>query len=88
MNTLHIFSKPLSTFNSVTVTSLISDSDGILLMGEACFDQASYQNLASQQYVLSHCLVARGITAHPSFSSISDVEWVTLIDNAKKSITW
>ncbi|KAF7769799.1 tRNA 2-thiouridine synthesizing protein B [Pseudoalteromonas citrea] len=88
MNTLHIFSKPLSTLNSIAVTSLISETDGILLMGEACFDQASYQNLASKQYVLSHCLVARGITAHPSFSSISDVEWVNLIDNAKKSITW
>lgn len=88
IDSIHIFSKPLSNYNTTLIAPLISEQDVILLLGDACYDQKSYVSLSKHGYVLFSCLDMRNIQIHPAYSSISDTEWVNLIDRAKKSITW
>ncbi|OHU96871.1 hypothetical protein BIW53_05170 [Pseudoalteromonas byunsanensis] len=88
MNTVHIFSKPLSYYSALQLDGLIAGNDALLLIGDACYDFASYNHLSDKRYMLENCALARAITGNIEFNLINDIEWVELIDNAKKSITW
>ncbi|MBE0367844.1 hypothetical protein [Pseudoalteromonas aurantia] len=88
INTVHIFSRPLSRYNTHSISMLLSDTDRILLIADACYDQTSFKNLTDNGYILSQCLSTRGVELQAPFSAISDIEWVQLIDGAKKTITW
>ncbi|WP_105168445.1 tRNA 2-thiouridine-synthesizing protein [Pseudoalteromonas sp. T1lg23B] len=88
INTVHILSKPLSYYNALQLEALIAHNDALLLIGDACYDYASYTPLSDKRYMLENCALARAITVNTEFNLINDIEWVELIDNAKKSITW
>ncbi|BBN81818.1 hypothetical protein PA25_18030 [Pseudoalteromonas sp. A25] len=88
IGTIHIFSKPASYYNSLQIEQLLANNDVVLLTADACYDHATYRQLPAKGYMLSHCALARGIATDYGYTLIDDNEWVTLIDNAEKSITW
>jgi tRNA 2-thiouridine synthesizing protein B len=88
INTVHIFSKPVQYYLGLELSSLIADNDVVLLTGDACYDIRSYKSFSKSLYVLSDCTTARGLPLTNDVTGINDLEWVELIDNAQKSITW
>ncbi|WP_083330490.1 MULTISPECIES: hypothetical protein [Pseudoalteromonas] len=88
INTVHMLSKPYSYYSTIQLDKLIASNDALLLIGDACYDHASYMGLSDKCYMLESCATARAISVDTGINLISDIEWVALVDNAKKSITW
>lgn len=88
MSTLHIFSKPLNYYSANSLSNLISLTDSILVVGDACFAKEQYKQFADLLYVLKDDATARGISCNESDKAISYEEFVTLSLSAKQLITW
>ncbi|MCF2909153.1 hypothetical protein L1285_12560 [Pseudoalteromonas sp. DL2-H2.2] len=87
--TLHIFSKPLSYYHDVFSASLLAEQDVLLLTRDACYDQAAWRKLsANRTCMLSVCAQARGISAQDNIEPLSDQQWVLLVEQCHKTITW
>ncbi|MBD1581390.1 tRNA 2-thiouridine-synthesizing protein [Pseudoalteromonas sp. S16_S37] len=88
IETVHIFSKPVTYYQKLNIKQLIARHDAVLLSGDACYDHASYSQLCEKLYMLTDCAIARGVSTSCGYNLLSDIEWVKLISNANKSITW
>lgn len=87
--TLHIFSKPLSYYHDVFSAGLLAKQDVILLTRDACYDQAAWRALSTNRTcMLNVCALARGISAQNNIEQLSDQQWITLVEQSNKTITW
>ncbi|CAH9060335.1 hypothetical protein PSECIP111951_02259 [Pseudoalteromonas holothuriae] len=88
LETVHLLAKPAAYYQNLNLEHLITNEDVIVLIGDACYDHQRYSELPGQHFMLTNCAVARGIIPKNKINLISDIKWVELIDNAKKSISW
>ncbi|NOU49387.1 tRNA 2-thiouridine-synthesizing protein [Pseudoalteromonas sp. JBTF-M23] len=88
IDTVHIFSKPVSYYQKLQIEQLLAHNDAVLLTGDACYDHISYSQFSANLYMLTSCAIARGVSTDSGYTLCCDNEWVNLINSAKKSITW
>jgi tRNA 2-thiouridine synthesizing protein B len=87
INTIHIFSKPISYYQFDTINVFFGDNDVLLLIGDACYAPLEYAQSNRPIYALKKCVQARSVL-ESNVTMINDQQWVKLINEAQKSITW
>ena len=88
MSTLHIFSKPLSYYNTDQLVNLIQPSDQVLLLSDACFATTQFRQLARQLLILADDAKVRDIAISDADLSLSYDDFVALTLSTSHSITW
>lgn len=88
MSTLHIFSKPLSYYDSERLVNLIQSNDKVLLVGDACYAISLYRQLSGDILVLAEDAVARCIPIASPDTAIEYTDFVDLTLSSTQSITW
>ncbi|WP_440055973.1 DsrH/TusB family sulfur metabolism protein [Pseudoalteromonas sp. T1lg65] len=87
MTVLHI----VNSKEAVSRIKHVSNDDTILLCDDGCFFQLLLTEKYPQQIsivMLETCAMARGVTALPGITLLSDQHWVDLTISSKNSITW
>ncbi|XQF90318.1 sulfurtransferase complex subunit TusB [Pseudoalteromonas espejiana] len=88
MSTLHIFSKPLTYYDSTQLENIIKDTDKVLLLGDACYAAKQYMQLNDSLLLLLEDAHARAIKLSLGQTLINYDEFVTLTLSTNQSITW
>ncbi|KAF7785673.1 tRNA 2-thiouridine synthesizing protein B [Pseudoalteromonas rubra] len=87
--TLHIFSKPMSYYKAAFDASLLGEQDVLLLTRDACYDQSAWRALSANRIcMLSICAQARGVNAQDNIELLDDQQWIMLVEQCQKTITW
>ena len=88
--TLHIISKTSQHVSLDTLMPIVSSNDTVLLIADACYDFARYQQINSQQLLL----LAPDATARLSteilaqLNTITHTQWVDLTLTHQPIISW
>ncbi|BDF94459.1 MULTISPECIES: DsrH/TusB family sulfur metabolism protein [Pseudoalteromonas] len=88
MSTLHIFSKPLSYYNTDQLVNLIQVTDQVLLLSDACFAIRQFRQLSTHLLILADDAQSRGITISEPDHSLNYDDFVALTLATSHSITW
>lgn len=88
MSTLHIFSKPLNYYCANQLENLISSTDNVLLVGDACFAKKQFRQFADTLLMLEQDAQVRAIKLTDNDKAISYEDFVALTLSTNQSITW
>ena len=88
MSTLHIFSKPLNYYCANQLENLISSTDNVLLVGDACFAKKQFRQFADTLLILEQDAQVRAIKLTDNDKAISYEDFVALTLSTNQSITW
>ncbi|CAM2773705.1 DsrH/TusB family sulfur metabolism protein [Pseudoalteromonas distincta] len=88
MSTLHILSKPLNYYCANQLENLISSTDNVLLVGDACFAKKQFRQFADTLLMLEQDAQVRAIKLTDNDKAISYEDFVALTLSTNQSITW
>ncbi|GMM84525.1 hypothetical protein [Pseudoalteromonas sp. MTN2-4] len=88
MSTVHIFSKPFSSYSATTIELTKNGANPLLLTGDACFDWRAFTSLQVKNiYLLKTCVELRNIETSDAVNLVDDSTWVELI-TTNNTVNW